>query len=126
MNRLIPSIEAYSFGAWAREPWPSPVDTHGNLRYSSKAKAGIVPRLEQVLQQELVLRQVELELRGPLLLEPCGRVERLRERLDHRGVGLRRRDDVLPDPIDRGPLVLVDQRAEGLDQPPHGGADPNR
>src|SRR5256885_425304 len=46
MNRLIPSIEAYSFGAWAREPCPSPVETHGNLRYSSKAKAGIVPPLE--------------------------------------------------------------------------------
>src|SRR2546422_6370649 len=38
----------------------------------------------------------------------------------------RRGDDVLPDSIDRGPLVLVDQRAEGLDQPPHGGADPHR
>src|SRR5207245_843399 len=29
-----------------RDPWPSPIDTHGSLRYSSKAKAGIVPPLE--------------------------------------------------------------------------------
>src|SRR5438309_10431469 len=46
MNRFIPSMDAYSFGAWARDPWPRPIDTHGSLRYSSKAKAGIVPPLE--------------------------------------------------------------------------------
>jgi hypothetical protein len=46
MNRRMPSIDAYSFGAWAWAPWPSPVATQGTCKYSSNAKAGIVPPLD--------------------------------------------------------------------------------
>src|SRR6058998_1069723 len=87
--------------------------------------ADVHGRLEEVFQEELIFRQIELELRRPFLLKPGGRVERLREGLHHRGISLRRRDDIVPDSIDGRTLVLVDQGVERLQQPPDRGADPD-
>src|SRR3989475_1567979 len=87
--------------------------------------ADVHGRLEEVFQEELIFRQIELELRRPFLLKPGGRVKRLREGLHHRGISLRRRDDIVPDSIDGRTLVLVDQGVERLQQPPDRGADPD-
>src|SRR6266571_3040475 len=88
--------------------------------------ADVHGRLEQVFQEELILRQIELELRRPFLLKPGGRVERLREGLHHPGIELRRRDDVVPDAVDGGTLVPVDQGVECLQEAPNRGPDPHR
>src|SRR3990170_1528460 len=42
LNRKSPSIVAYSFGAWARPPWPRPEAIQGTP-ISANTKAGIVP-----------------------------------------------------------------------------------
>ena len=88
--------------------------------------ADVHRRFVEVPEEQVDLRQIVLEFRDPPLPQPRLRVELLREASDHRDLGLPRRPDVVPDSIDDRPLIVVDERVQGLEESPDRRGNPDR